>query len=239
MAGISGYDSNSMGMLLSSLPMYRTKNSNQPLMNINLSDYSCIKNGSYYKLVKAYYSTEDKKDVSSDKKTSIGTSEDSQQTLSEIKTKSASLAETATELSSDAKLYKDREQLYDKVDEMISEYNAVLKASQKAQSDSVVQAGAKLVHYMNINASLLEEAGIEMDKSNYSMSMNRDVFFAADAGKLEKIFKGTGSISYGISVKAGMLQSQTETELKKANTYGKNGGYSSTHSTGNLLDSIL
>ena len=59
MATISGYDSSSIGVLFSSLNSGRTNTSTMfgtsDLLGINYSDYATIRNGSYTKLMKAYY----------------------------------------------------------------------------------------------------------------------------------------------------------------------------------------
>lgn len=59
MATISGYDSSSIGVLFSSLNSGRTNTSTMfgtsDLLGINYSDYATIWNGSYTKLMKAYY----------------------------------------------------------------------------------------------------------------------------------------------------------------------------------------
>ena len=114
MATISGYDSASIGVLFSSLN--RTGNSNNymsGLMGINVTDYATIRSGSYYKLLKSYYSmdssdevkkivnkteekekTEDKKTESNtdSTNTSTSTSNDSAATISKVKSASEELA---------------------------------------------------------------------------------------------------------------------------------------------------
>lgn len=106
MATISGYDSSSLGVLFSSLnKSSSTGNAMTDLLGINYSDYATIRSGSYYKLMKAYYSIDSsdevKKIVNNDEKeeedkktesatdsttasTSTSTSKDSAETLSKI-----------------------------------------------------------------------------------------------------------------------------------------------------------
>ena len=104
MATISGYDSSSLNVLFSSLN--RSGNSNNymsGLMGINVTDYATIRSGSYYKLLKSYYSmdssdevkkivnkteekeeTEDKKTESGTDSTTTSTSNDSATTISKV-----------------------------------------------------------------------------------------------------------------------------------------------------------
>ncbi len=113
MATISGYDSSSLSVLFSSLN--RSGNSNNSmtdLLAINYTDYAAIRSGSYYKLLKSYYSidssdevkkivnkdTEDeeekKTESTEDSKgtsTSTSTSKDSADTISKIESASDEL----------------------------------------------------------------------------------------------------------------------------------------------------
>ena len=57
MVGISGWDSSSISMLFSSVGnSRRSTGTTSFLSNIDISTYSSIKTGSYYKLLKTYYS---------------------------------------------------------------------------------------------------------------------------------------------------------------------------------------
>ena len=79
MATISGYDSASIGVLFSSLNNNnRSGNGMSDLLGINYSDYATIRNGSYFKLMKAYYTTGASDEISSiaKDKTNTSTSKD-------------------------------------------------------------------------------------------------------------------------------------------------------------------
>ena len=125
MATISGYDSSSLSVLFSSLN--RSGNSNNMmsgLMGINVTDYATIRGGSYYKLLKSYYSidssdevkkivnkTEDKEEAD-DKKTdtkegskvtSTSTSKDSADTISKVESASDELSASLDTLLKEGK----------------------------------------------------------------------------------------------------------------------------------------
>ena len=89
MATISGYDSSSIGVLFSSLNSGRTNTSTMfgtsDLLGINYSDYATIRNGSYTKLMKAYYKKAASDDSSSSSvSATTSTSKDSSKTLANI-----------------------------------------------------------------------------------------------------------------------------------------------------------
>lgn len=103
MATISGYDSSSLSVLFSSLNNGKNGGGTTDLLGINYNDYATIRSGSYYKLLKSYYSVNssdevnkivnNNKDKDEDKKTetsteststSTSTSKDSADTISKI-----------------------------------------------------------------------------------------------------------------------------------------------------------
>ena len=89
MATISGYDSSSIGVLFSSLNSGSTKTSamfgTSDLLGISYSDYATIQNGSYTKLMKAYYKKAASDDSSSSSvSAATSTSKDSSKTLANI-----------------------------------------------------------------------------------------------------------------------------------------------------------
>ena len=62
MATISGYDSSSLGVLFSSLNN-KSGSGTTDLLGINYSDYATIRSGSYFKLLKSYYSIDSSDEV--------------------------------------------------------------------------------------------------------------------------------------------------------------------------------
>lgn len=238
MAGISSYDSNSISTLFSSLPVYK-QGSNSAFTAINLADYSCIKSGSYYKLMKSYYAQEGKEVTSKKDKTSIATSEDSTELLSNIKKTSGELTQTATELYKDSNLVKDDEKLLSKVKEFVSDYNSAIKSVSKTETSSIASAGANLINYTNTNSSMLESVGIKINEKDYTLSLDESKFKEAGSGNKSILFKGSGSYAYNVGVKSSMINSQASREAGKSNTYGKSGSYSNNFSSGSVLDSLF
>ena len=101
MATISGYDSSSIGVLFSSLNSGSTKTSamfgTSDLLGISYSDYATIQNGSYTKLMKAYYTKEASGDSSSVSATT-STSKDSSKTLANIESAAEDLKKASETL---------------------------------------------------------------------------------------------------------------------------------------------
>ena len=115
MATISSYDSASIGVLFSSLNT-KSGSGTTDLLGINYTDYATIRSGSYYKLLKSYYSIdssdevkkivnkdkdEDNKKTDSEKEsasTSTSTSKDSAETISKVESTADELGVAADNL---------------------------------------------------------------------------------------------------------------------------------------------
>ena len=149
MATISGYDSSSIGVLFSSLNSGRTNTSTMfgtsDLLGISYSDYATIQNGSYTKLMKAYYTKEASGDSSSSSvSATTSTSKDSSKTLANIESAADDLKKASETLrtNGDKSLFTkkqttdkdgkvsyeyDTDKIYKAVSDFVDSYNTMLK----------------------------------------------------------------------------------------------------------------
>lgn len=213
-----------------------------------LSDYAAIKNGSYGKLMKAYYSPEPSKEVSSlgqNRKTSANTSTslDDTKTLAEVQSATDSLKESAGKLLANDKnsLFKDGEvndKLYSAVSKFVDDYNSVLSASDKVNSSSILNRTLSLTTATSSNKNLLEKVGITINSDN-SLSIDKDTFMKADFSTVKNLFNGTASYGYRASAQASFINFAAGNEATKANTYTNNGTYGNAYNSGNLFNSFF
>ena len=143
MATISYYDSSSISVLFSSFNnnnnnRYSNYNFTSDMLGINYSDYATLRNGSYGKLLKAYYATENS-DVSSLVNNST-TSKDSSKTLGLIESDADKLKEAA-----DALLEKGRKSVFEK--KSVTETDGTV--SEKYDVDAIYSAVDKFVKNYN------------------------------------------------------------------------------------------
>lgn len=251
MATISAYDSNSISTLFSSLNT--SSSSGVGFYNINLTDYASIKSGSYFKLLKAYYGNDEIAANNSSKTTaSTSTSEDSTKTLANVKSAATELSESAKELytKSSKSVFNevttkdengnttkgyDVDAIYEKVSEFVSDYNSLIAAAGKSNTDSIANGAASLVNTTKMNEDALNAIGITMDKDDYTLSISEDTFKDCDMEDVKKLFSGTSSYAYSVGVKASMLESYATSESAKANTYTNSGSYSNNFSSGSIF----
>ncbi|MGN1148361.1 MAG: hypothetical protein ACI4TB_08055 [Lachnospiraceae bacterium] len=219
------------------------------LGNLNfLSDYASIKNGSYGKLMKAYYSKDDtSKEVSSiaDKKnkTTNSTSADTTKTLAKVQEATDSLKESADALLETGKksVFKEdeiTEEAYKAVSQFVSDYNTTLNATDDVNSTSILNRTLSLTTATAANEKSLAAVGITINEDN-SLSIDKDTFMKADAGTVKNLFNSTGSYAYRVSAQSSLINFAADNEASKAATYDFTGSYSNNYNTGNIFNSFF
>lgn len=209
-----------------------------------LSDYASIRNGSYHKLLKAYYNGNSKVDslVST---SNTATSKDSAKKLTSVQDSADDLKEVSDELfqqgsksvfkqveleqedGSRSKGY-DVDAIYKKVSQFVENYNDLLDATENVESESIERAVNNLTTSTKANARMLGNIGIGI-KSDGTLTLDEDTFRAADMNTVKDLFNGTGSYGYQVSARASMIDYAAQREATKANTYNKYGSYNSNY----------
>lgn len=212
---------------------------------VNVSDYVMIKNGSYGKLMKAYYAKQD-----ADKLSQTG---DSSKTLTLMRSSADSLKKSAEALGN-ASLYekkkfkkKDEEtevEDYDwdaitkAVKSFVDDYNAVVEQAGNSETKNVLRNAAWMTSITEKAGNLLSKAGITVGKGN-KLEFDEDALKEKTAlGKsgiefdnistLKSLFTGYGSFGSQISQKAYAISSAAARTKGVDKTYNKNGAYSDT-----------
>ena len=256
MATISGYDSSSIGVLFSSLNSGSTKTSamfgTSDLLGINYSDYATIKNGSYTKLMKAYYAKEASGDSSSSSITSTSTSKDSSKTLANIESAADDLKKASETLrtNGDKSLFTkkqttdkdgkvsyeyDTDKIYKAVSDFVDSYNEMLKEGGDSNTNNILRSTKSMVNLTKANSNMLSMVGITIGTDN-KLSIDETAFKKADMNTVKSLFHTTGGFGYQTSVQAGMIESYAKSEAEKANTYNKSGLYTYNYTTGEIYN---
>ena len=229
--------------------------------NLNfLADYASIKNGSYGKLMKAYYAKNENDSVSSDSsKKTVSTSKDSGKTLSKIENAADDLKESADKLitkgsksvfnkkdvtstdedglSTTTKEY-DTEAIYSAVSSFVKTYNSLIDAAGDSKTNSIINKTSSLIKMTEANEKLLSQAGITIEKDN-TLSIDEEAFKKSNMSAVKSLFNGNSSYAYQVSAQASLIDFAAGTQASKSNTYTASGGYGNPYSTGNMIDSIF
>lgn len=248
MSSINGYDGNAMNTLFSSLGTTTNNNSNamDGLYGINVIDYNTIRNGSYGKLMKAYYSMEE-----DDKKTnSKNDTDDTDQTLRSIKDATSELKESAQALYGSKSLFAknadgkyDMEAIYEKVNAFIEDYNETVKAVGSAETDSIAKAGASMVNAATEYVDMFDKLGISINGSDFTLSINKEKFMAANINDIKSTFSGVGSFAYQMGAKASRINNLVADKIPANGSYhsaaGSNASSSTSKDTASTIAKVL
>lgn len=212
-----------------------------------LTDYAAIKNGSYGKLMKAYYAeangTSNKSSgVSSIVNKTNSTSKDDTKTLANVESATDALKESADKLlekgSKSVWAVDDMEKIYSAASDLVKDYNSVLDTMDDVNSISILSRAKNLTQNTAINEKLLAKVGITINEDN-SLAIDKKTFMEADMSTVKSVFSGNSSFAYRVSTYASFMNFAAEQEADKAATYTGNGTYGNTFSTGSLFDSLF
>ena len=198
-----------------------------------LSDYAAIKNGSYGKLMKAYYAKQDAEKLSGKGDTS--------QKLTLMKTSADSLKKSADALN-DASLWEkkkmkkkdektgeetevedyDWDAITKKVKSFIDDYNDVVKEAGESNTKDVLRNASWMTGMTDKTSHLLSKIGITIGKGN-KLELDEDELKKADISSLKTVFTGYNSFVGKTAQKATGISNAAN----RANaTYTNNGTYS-------------
>lgn len=210
--------------------------------SFNLGDYATIKNGSYKKLLKAYYnkqdtdktSSSDSKKVSADKKSKM--IKDSADTLKKAadalndkslwEKKKIKKTDEETKESIETEDY-DWDAITKAVQNFVDSYNDVIKEAGDADSKSVLRSTLFMTGSMSKNQNLLSKVGISIGKDN-KLSLDKDKLKEAKISDLKSLFTGYNSVANRVSQKASTISGYA---AQSGSTYNSKGSYYQSVST--------
>lgn len=207
-------------------------------MSSLLADYASIKNGSYGKMMKSYYSKmKEEEGVEGSSKS------DSKKKAADPASASAArkFYETASGMNGLNYSADNMDELYDKVSAFIKDYNSLIKTASKSESSEVKAQADALNDYTYQNYKLFAKIGITMN-SDRTLSIDEDTFRkvnektgATNVPTMMTLFKGLGSFADKSADRASKIyrlagegESVTSSKAKYA---GSMGSVSSTDKT--------
>lgn len=241
------------------------KNTSNNIFNaIDLSEYHSIKSGNYGKLLKAYYAketdsasadtvkeTDNKKNVTSentavDKLTEVSAKAsalaDSSDKLMERETDSLFKEKEMTVTGADGKEQTvegyDTEAIYSAVNDFVTKYNSFLKSMNNSDSEKIEGEVDGITNLVSGYSDSLKEVGITVKDDN-TLSVDADTFKKSDMDQVKKLFNGNSSFTYAVSTRASMIGVNANSEANTMKMYTGDGDYSTSFSSGNLLDSLI
>ncbi len=208
--------------------------------NLNfISDYASIKNGSYGKLMKAYYAKDGaSKELSSvvDSKKTKSAAADDASTLTEIRKSAQKLSETAGSLADTD--FEDQDKSLKAVKGFVDDYNKMINDGLKADTSSISKKIVSMDNLSLSNEKNLSNVGITL-KDDGTLSLDEEAFKKADSASLKSLFGGAGSYGYSVSQQAELIDYQANYEGIKASTYQRTGSFNTANISGSMFDTFF
>ena len=213
---------------------------------IDFTTYNSIKNGSYSKLMRKYYSnqaSESTNGATANKNTGKVHSIDIQKNNAKVnRDNAASLVDSASELKKyslwskvdktdkDGNIAKeyDTDKIAKAVSSFVMDYNSLVSSTADSSSRYVLNSASNMVNYTRANADLLKKIGISVGSDN-KLTVDEDKLKASDMAVVKSVFKDSGSFGQTISAKASTIYGNAVSqlsELSTKNSYTSNGLYS-------------
>ncbi len=246
--------------------MSASSSSNNYLSNLTnvLSDYSSIKNGSYGKLVSAYYKKMEADGTSAADSDSDSTSTSTATSAAAEKKLYSSLASSAKSLGADAdklisssndsvfekswqdvtdengessKVYDyDSDKIISAVSSFVKDYNSIISNSSNV---SDVTTDARVSYMSRITSSYkseLSSIGITVN-DNGKLTLDKDKMKESGMESVENVLGGKSGYAYQISSAASLLESSATKAASNSSTYSSLGSLNSDYTS--ILDSFI
>ncbi|MCM1154187.1 MAG: hypothetical protein NC314_00605 [Roseburia sp.] len=195
--GISGLDSG-LSNVYSSL-LGGTSSTGGTGASTLLTDYASIKNGSYGKMMKAYYA---KQKAAEEEESSDSVKSSSKKTQDAASASAArKFYETASKMNSLDYSADNIDKLYDSVSAFVKDYNSLMTSASKSKNSSVQAQADALNDYTYQNYKLFAKIGITMN-SDRTLSIDEDTFKkvnertgATNVPTISTLFQGVNSFA--------------------------------------------
>lgn len=207
-----------------------------------LADYASIKNGSYGKLMKAYYAEGNKSsEVSSVAKTKTQkldttTNKEEVKAYTDIEKAAENVKKSVDDIMSGE--YESEEDAYDAVASLVKDYNSLVEKAGASDNEGIARKAKNLTDMTATYKKNLESIGITIGKDN-KLSIDKDTFINSDMGKVEELFSPAKSFGRNLSENALLIDSQANYEATRADLYTSTGSFNKDLNIGSMMDSLF
>lgn len=230
-----------------------------------LADYASIKNGSYAKLMKAYYGSNTSSTVKAAAQKSLDSYHAKKTAPTSEETKAYAKVQSSTDALKDSadKLMKtgsasvfakkdvtvkdengmestvkeyDKEGIYSAVNSFVTNYNSVIQAVDKTDSDTIMRRVTSMMNSTSGHLKSLLAVGISVNTDG-TLDLDKKAFMESEMSTAKSLFSGTGSYAYSVSSQASMINYAADREASKGSMYTTKGTYGASYNNGNLYNS--
>lgn len=233
---------------------FGTQTTQSTSLSSMLGDYASIKNGSYGKLLKAYYKKQETDYASSDEAKAEASKYNRLKTYaSDLKSAASAINDSSLFAEGDYSVtYSDgtkgqssynMDKIYEKAKSFVDSYNSAIKTGSSADDGSAVSSRTlSLISFTQKNSSLLSQIGITTstkDGEEGQLQIDEDTFKKASGSTMKSLFTGSGSYASIVENKASIIASMAESQMSKVSSYNAKGSYSTGTSLSSLFNSEI
>lgn len=220
-----------------------TTSSSSSAFSLDYTTLASIKNGSYKKLLNAYYdkqntdsssstssTSSDKKTTSTQKINAASVRDDADAVTDAVtalnKTSLWSKVEKTDESGNKTKEY-DTDAIYKAVKSYVDNYNSLVGDTGNSTDNSVLRNATTMVGTTKANKDLLAQVGISIGTDN-KLTIDEKAFKSSEMSTVKSLFTGSGSYGKSVQSESAMMYSSAVTQLAKisgSNTYSSTGAY--------------
>ncbi len=210
--------------------------------SFSLGDYASIKNGTYSKLMKAYYGGSDTA-AQMLGSTTAGSQLTENTNATSVRDEAKALKDSANKLLDNSKntIYDkttvkdadgnettdyDRDAIYKAVAELADNYNSLINSAADSKNNTVLRTASSMIMNVKANTKVLDKMGITIGSDN-KLKIDADKFNKADVSTIKSVFGSNGSLGYNMATSASSIYNSSVSQLAQINnsTYNSNGGY--------------
>ncbi|MCR5526959.1 MAG: flagellar filament capping protein FliD [Lachnospiraceae bacterium] len=175
----------------------------------NLTESHNIKSGTYYNLLKAYYSQQDSNSLTEEEAAS------SKSAYTKVQTAADNLKDASDALD-DSSLYTSEniDTLYEKVSDFVSSYNSTLNAAGSDEASATNKTALNMASATAKSIKQLSKVGISVS-SDGTLSIDEEAFKSSDLSDIKNLFTSTNSYGSTISSKASIISNTAASKLEK------------------------
>lgn len=209
-----------------------------------LTDWYSVRNGSYYKVAKKYYSengsqTGKNTSVSDEKQLELvkNSAEASVNAISKLMDDSLYTKVKKTDDEGNVTYDYDRDAIMSNVKSFVEKYNSLIEDTGELDDKTVLKNGVRLVNQTDVYGAALGRVGINIKEDN-TLELDEDVFKEADMVEVKSLF--TGNVSFATNMQTKFLQIYSNASGNNKNSnyfYNSSGNYKK--SVANMFDSVL
>lgn len=210
-----------------------TSNDANQITSALSSEYSSIKNGSYGKLLKAYYSKTPNAKSSEWVKKNANVKDT--KNLSEVKASSVDLKQSVSVINNKLIDSGDKDKLKTSVKEFADSYNSLIKSAENSSNSSIIKQAKSLTNNTYVNADVLKGVGITINSDN-TLSVDEKKLTTASDSALKSVFTNNGSFGDTTSSKASLLYNSANSALTSGGFYDRSANSSNNNLLGGLFE---